>query len=534
MKFRFHGLAALLAAACLTSCFGIDNQLGEDYIATNQKYDIHSVEFALEDIELASPDSLSGYSTYRFTVGAIRDPEFGLTTRSAAFTLVPVADTLDFGKNAKFRAFHFTAPSDSISCDNLDQEYILQNIHVYALEEELDLTAIAPKIVPSKERITKGVPVYNGSDSLSFDFTRAFGEKYMQITQADLDDISVYRKKFPGIYITTDAPAGNGGRINMFRVPIEVTNGLIYGSYANLKFTADYGTRTQVDTSFLFYIGPLSKYDLSGVTSTSVNDNPQVAYDVITHETKSREGKVTGDIVFEGGRGLKPVVKAAAIKEKLSALISQHGDPASIIVSKATIELPFEFPEDYLDMRLFPTTLSPTCRIVTDTSVSFMGLTDASDSYENQGDINRSRLVYAPDITYHVQELVKMSDDNEKLLNGSYDIWLLIMHNDQITTTTTGNQDMSDYYNYLAYQSYMGSMYGGGYGGYGYGGYGDYYSNYYNYALMAQYYGSSSTSTSTSAQLDSHRYYFLKLYGPQAADESKRPTFKFTYSVPNK
>ena len=56
MKFRFHGLAALLAAACLTSCFGIDNQLGDSYIATNQKYDIYTAEFDLEDIEMACPD----------------------------------------------------------------------------------------------------------------------------------------------------------------------------------------------------------------------------------------------------------------------------------------------------------------------------------------------------------------------------------------------------------------------------------------------------------------------------------------------
>ena len=90
MKFRFHGLAALLAAACLTSCFGIDNQLGEDYIATNQKYNLYTAEFNLDDIEMACPDSLSGYSTYRFTVGAIRDAQFGLTTRSAGSLTRPV------------------------------------------------------------------------------------------------------------------------------------------------------------------------------------------------------------------------------------------------------------------------------------------------------------------------------------------------------------------------------------------------------------------------------------------------------------
>ena len=184
-------------------------------------------------------------------------------------------------------------------------------------------------------------------------------------------------------------------------------------------------------------------------------------------------------------------------------------------------------------MYKMPDILSPTCRYRNDTSVAFIGLTDASDQYENQGDINRSLLVYSPDITYHVQELVKMDDDNERLLDGSYDIWLLIMHNETTTTTTAGNQDMSEYYNYLAYQSYMNSMYSG-YGGYSSGYYGDYYSNYYNYAMMAQYYGSSTTSVSTNAQLDRDRYYFAKLCGPSYPDASRRPTFKFSYSVPNK
>lgn len=541
MKFRFHGVAALLAAACLTSCFGIDNQLGEDYIATNQKYDIYTAEFNLDDIEMACPDSLSGFSMYRFTVGAIRDEQFGLTTRSAAFTLVPVADTLDFGKNATFKSFHFTAPYDSVSCSDLSQAHILQNIHVYALEKELDMKSNAPKIQPSKDRITLGIPVYNGTDSLSFNFNKAFGERYMQISQADLDDIKTYRKNFPGIYITTDEPAGNGGRINMFKVPIDVANGSIYGSYAVLKFKADYGTRSQVDTSFYFYIGPVSKYDMSGVTSTSVTEYPQIAYDQATHESKKMEGKASDRIWFEGGRGLKPVVKAQSIKDKLSAIVSQHGDVSQIIVSKATIEMPFEFPEDYEDMRLYPTTLSPTCRIVTDTSVTFAGITDASVSTENQGTINRSTLMYAPDLSHHVQSILRL-EDTEKIEN--YDIWFLAMSDEVVTTTSnsSANSDMADYYQQMAYASYYNSMYGGyggyggyGYGGYGYGGYGGYgygsnYYNYYNYMMMANMLSSSSSSVSTQSMMDFHRYYRAALNGP---DSENGPRLRVTYAVPS-
>ena len=474
MKFRFHGLAALLAAACLTSCFGIDNQLGEDYIATNQKYNLYTAEFNLDDIEMACPDSLSGYSTYRFTVGAIRDAQFGLTTRSAAFTLVPIMDTLDFGKNATFKSFHFTAPYDSVSCEDPSQAHILQNINVYALEKELDMKASAPKIEHSAQRITLGVPVFSGTDSLSFNFSKEFGERYMQITQADLDDIETYRKHFPGIYITTDEPIGNGGRINMFKVPLDVASGSIYGSYAVLKFKADYGTRSQVDTSFYFYIGPVQKYDMSGVSSTSATEYPQIAYDLATHESKEKmEGKATDKIWFEGGRGLKPVVKAQSIKDKLSEIVAKYGDVSQIIVNKATIEMPFEFPENYEDMRLYPTTLSPTCRIVTDTSITFAGITDASVATENQGTINRSTLMYAPDLSHHVQSILRLKD-TEKIEN--YDIWFLAMADEVVTTTSSSNanSEMADYYQQMAYASYYNSMYGGygGYGGYGYGGYG--------------------------------------------------------------
>ena len=201
-------------------------------------------------------------------------------------------------------------------------------------------------------------------------------------------------------------------------------------------------------------------------------------------------------------------------------------------MKKATLTLHYMEPDpDFETMHKLPQVLSPTCRIKVDTVYSFMGLTDSSDSGEDQGSIHRARMTYSPDITYHLQSLLGLSDDDEKLLNGSYDVWMLVMHNDVITTTTSGNSEMSDYYNYLAYQS---MMYGGyGYGGYSSYGYGNPYTNYYNYAMMAQYYGSSTTSSTTTVALDRDRYYYCKLHGPDAADATLRPTFSFTYSVPN-
>ena len=122
----------------------------------------------------------------------------------------------------------------------------------------------------------------------------------------------------------------------------------------------------------------------------------------------------------------------------------------------------------------------------------------------------------------------------KKLERGEYDIWLLIMRNEIITTTTEANNEMSEYYNYLAYQSYYNSMYGGygGYGGYGYGGY-DSYSNYYSYMMMAQYAGQAQTNQSVSVQLDKDRYYKAVLNGPEYPTVSLRPRLELTFSLPD-
>ncbi len=529
---RIAGIA--LAILCSASCITVNSKLGEDYIAMDHQYDIYTAEFDIEDIRMEYADSLSGYSLYRFTVGSLRDETFGLTTRSAAFTLVPINDTLDFGKpgTQKFRQFHFSAVSDSTSFTDPNQEHILQTINVYELDKTVDFSKTNPEIITSKKRISDGIPIYNGTDSLSFNFTREFGEKYMQITAHDLDSIANYTQKFPGIYITVDEPAGFGGRLNMFKVPINVVDGYFYGSTAELKFTAEYEDRGQVDTSFTFYIGPLDVYSLAGVTSTTVSSHPQLAYNISSSESQVYEGKAEEKIYFEGGTGLKPVIKAASLREKVLDVLSRYGDPESIVISKATIQLPFEFPDDYTKMNEYPKVLSPTCRIVTDTTTTYASLTDASVSSENQGQVNRSTCMYSPDMSHHIQEMVKIKD----LSNiGNYDIWLLAMRDEVITEgnqSSESDNDWAEYYQQMAYANYYQSMYGGYGYGYGSGYSSNYYSNYYNYAMMAQMYSSANSGSSASvvSLMDFHRFYKGVLNGPAA--EGARPKFKITFAVP--
>lgn len=543
--FSLAGMAALLT--CL-SCIHMDLDLGADYLATDQQFDTFIAEFPLEDIRMVPADSLSGYSQTRITFGAIRDSQFGLTTRSSAVTLIPMYDSLDYGSNARFRYFRMTMASDTVSVSREEDINAHQNINIYELSQPLDSTYdINTVLKHGSKRITMGIPVFNGTeDTLGFYFTKEFGEKYMHITPGDTKDVETFTKKFPGIVFETDAPSGNGGRINIFKLQLQFNSSYRYvqGNYAELGFTASYDG-VEKDTTFLFYFSPDRFYDVDSLIYNASSDLPQYCLNVCSHESRELSGAAAEEIFIEGGGGLKPVLSATEIRRKVLSEISKHGNPAEAAINRASLTLPFEFPEDYKEMARYPQILSPTCRIRLDNGgLSFASLTDSSDSSEDQGDVNRSRLEYAPDITYHTQSILKL-EDLSKIHN--YDVWFLIMANEiQTTTTSAAEQDeMSQYYNMMMYSSYYNDMYSGyggyggygyggygyGYGGYGYGGYGGYYNNYYSYMLMQQMYGSmNATNSKTVKQLDKDRYYRASLNGP--AHPSRRPTMTITYSLP--
>lgn len=537
-------LPAILALmAGLVSCVGVDQNLGGDFIPTDQKYDFHTAEFDLDEIWMKSIDSLTAYSSRRITIGSIRDETFGLFSRGSVVTLVPVLDSVDFGKNPVFQRFKFKAAVDSVSVSDESQANILQNVNVYALTEPLGTNEYFSRseVKHGDRRITKGVPVANGKDSLTFEFTEDFGKKYLSMTQDDLKDLKTYSKKFPGIYICTDEPSGNGGRFDMYEMDILRTVSSSGGSYiartnnfAILYYNSEFNGERR-DTSLMFYFSPVEMQDLDSLINA--NSLPsQYVFNVDRHESDHLIGRAEDKIYIEGGSGLKPVVPAKEIQELVnSEIIKKGGNPYTALISKATIEMPFDFPDDYTTMFRYPKVLSPTIKISTDTTVTFAGLTDASASDENQGDVNRSLCNYAPDITHHVQQIIRKKTDDSTL--SSYDIWFLIMWYETTTTTNSQAQEMANYYQQLAYYSYMNQIYGGGYGGYGgygYGGYGygsyGYYNNYYNYSTMAQYAYSSATTTTSNTELDKDRYYRAILHGPKS--EGKRPKLKVTFAIP--
>ena len=322
MNLNFLGRVSRLAAigAILlgsAACINVNEELGENLIPTDQKWDVFSQDPApLTQIRLQMADSLSGYSSSRFTFGAVKDDILGTTVKGASFTLVPLADSIDLGTNTRVNGFHFTAIRDTLSTVYDSQQRIIQNVFVSELKAPLDSNIlyagafmndeVSEKYLNLSERITEGIPVYDGGDSLSFDFSKEFAESMVErLKTADLDSMALYLEKIPGIYITTDTPVGYGGRINMFELGLKYDSnyGYITGNYAELKIKADYGERKDVDTSFVFFFGP-------GDFLKNLDDNAEItqySFNTSIHETfteYNNGGVVAGkDIYVEGGRG---------------------------------------------------------------------------------------------------------------------------------------------------------------------------------------------------------------------------------------
>ena len=529
-------LLSLLTAGLLgASCVKVDNSLGKGLVDKNLIFSTYTEEFPLDEIKMKLSEDLSGYSDSYLTIGAIRDEVFGLTTRSAAFPLIPALDTIDFGTNPKAVSFNLYFSQDSISCANDNQKGIIQNIYVYELLDSLNRNnTVASRDIPhGTKSVTAGIPVYDGVGALDINLSAEFAQKYVDKI-AELGPVLKDRSKkedmykeylgaLPGIYIETDVPEGNGGRINMFEYScLSVSNKYYYrnDNVGLLKVNSEWkGVRK--DSTFMFIPGQPEFVD--EVSALKNNEKfYQYCFNRTSHSTAECAPGAT--LLVEGGTGLKPVISAKELRDKTLAAIEKNGgDPEKVIIVKATIELPYEQPADYMDMKYFPSVLSPTIRRA-----------DASVSTEDQGDIDRSNLLYSPDITYHLQELLKRKDlDTET----NADIWLLTIHTKKEADAGGSLYDNS-YYQNLLYASYYNSLYGGGYG-YGYGGMGygggygyNNYSNYYNYMMLAQMMSASQQQTYTYTQeLDKDRYYRAILNGPLA---ERKPIFRVTYAFPGK
>ena len=186
------------------SCVEIDETLGENFIPTDQIWDVYPCESqTLTQITMRNSDKLSGYSTSRFTFGAVKDENF-VTRKMTSFTLVPLDKNVDFGKSVngypKVTQFHLSAVRDTLSMVFDNQERILQNVYVQSLKAPLDSNVLYTdtQLKTNETIISLGIPVYDGGDSLSFDFSIEYANSVIKGIQdfqsEETDSLNHYLK----------------------------------------------------------------------------------------------------------------------------------------------------------------------------------------------------------------------------------------------------------------------------------------------------------------------------------------------------
>ena len=551
MKNRITGLllASLCIFACGTSCIYVNEELGNNFIPSDQRYEIHIKEFPIRNITEKPVNDLSGFSSSRITIGSIKNEDGDVVSKSSAFTLIPTSK-YNFGEGGKVTSFHFAVAKDTLSYINEGERKIIQNINVYKLPKKLQpkdnfigKSSVLEHNFTNAERITDGIPVFDGGDSLSFDFSNSWSNEFLASLQkmetSAYDSIGAFTEKvFPGIYMTIDEPVSSGGRINLFNLIIgaDLKNYSLSGGYAKMHVAgAKFDGKEVADTMFLFMYGATDFSITQAATDYFSGETltPQYALNLSRQSYASGKAPeyVGKSLHVEGGGGLKPIIEAKSIREELIEILQADGveDPSKVIINKATIILPFKTDSDYKNLERFPTVLSPSCRFVNKDDkelVNYAGITDLSSTSENQGGINRSKFIYSPDISYHLQEILQLdeyseTDEDIKIKYSEKDIWLLTMSQE---VSESEQQGMSQYSQDLQYSMYYNNMYnygyGYGYGGYGYGGYGGYgYNNYYNYYDMLNYTSAmmgNQTQETVTTELDRDRYYEAVLKGPDA------------------
>ena len=575
-KYLFVLFAGMLL---LPSCVKVNTDLGQNLAPREHRYEVFYEEIPLKDIRVQRVDSTYAYSTFRITVGAVKDDNYGLTVKSSAFTLIPVDSVLNFGRETEFKELFLTLKRDSLSVPFGEDVRTPQRLRAYALNANCDIndtknflyTGDVAKITTAlagQEPITDYSLVYCGEDTLNVHFKADFynglkakwlakavenenHEKVFKVDHADTLSNSDYLKDFPGIYLTCDEPVGSSkGRYNLFQLKLDLdaSTYVISGNYAELSFSAKYGTGdTPRDTSFIFLIGAQSvPTDAANLpiqeAFNGISHSPLAAMDGMTLAADGKSYQAGTKIYLEGSAGLRPVISAKEIRDSLSKRFTKHHikDTSKVIIDRATLGFSFNAPDNFDKMDEYPEILAPMHisrysvkdRVYGETQtiayLDFPPITDGGVSAEDQGGVDRSNLEYSPDISFHVQHLLKMQKPSTDDL-AKQDIWMFIKAPETIVTQKVSSAD-SDYYNQMLYYSYLNSMYGGGYGGYG--GYG--YNNYNSYYSMMYYYSmmnsSSGTTSSVQNMTDEARYYNAVLCGPD--DAKNHPVLRVVYSVP--
>ncbi|MBR5736831.1 MAG: hypothetical protein IKX60_08600 [Bacteroidales bacterium] len=492
-------LVLLLSVSVFSSCIETNYTLGDSLVPTSNNLYVETASVDLK-VGMKSADDIQS-SSYYYDVGTIVSEEFGLTKVDLAATITPSDTGINFGTDPRFIDAYIMLIRENVKTFTTGQDNITQNLYVYPMAHAMDSTMVTCTSISDKDYIHTpvGKALLTSKDTVIIQLDESWARSLMSSTRAELDSMELFIKNHYGLYFTTDDPIEGtvGGRLNNFKtvsVKLGVSSRNKKGILRDTTITFDvgsvyHGLSTQVfkHSSKALEVGP--------------DNNEEVLY-------------------YEGLAGIKPFIDAGILKNSIEAWAAENNvDLTKILITRATFELPFEFPDDYRTVdNYYPQGLYPAVYSVdsTDNVKRYTLLGSIYDDTYDKGDINRSLYCYRPDVTYYIHSII----NKEKLIEED-NIWLIAPFE---YVQTTSSSSSNSYYNPYMYNSYYNPYsYYGGYGYYGYNSYNNYYNNMYYYDAL---YSAATTSSETYYYVDYMNYAIGRINGNGA---ERHPKLNLTY-----
>lgn len=389
------------------SCITVDKSVGDDYIPGDQDLKIKFAEFDLP-LYPKNEDSLQAYSTSQGVVGIVKTENFGEIEFVSVGNITQPKLEFRFGKDPIIKSVQLVLNVSTTSTFNDGQDGIPQNITVYRTLEQLDTTKIYCNSINEKmidpTPLNAATSVYFGGDSIKVILQNSFGEEILKATEAELDSVDLFTKKYKALYVKCSAPETSiGGRLNYFT-----------STYSSLMLKYNFQPEWEAglerkDTTVYFgygnsYIVTPSTYSKSFETNEMLEKMP-----------------------VQGIAGAKPYISAKDMKSLLKSWAAENDiDLSKIIIAKASYHLPFDLPADYV-MSNYPGYLFPTYRDTVITSSkgtlarkNYVLVDDIYSTGNAMGVMNRSLQEYSGDFSSYIQKIMNTSEDEITSLN---DIW---------------------------------------------------------------------------------------------------------------